>query len=820
MGLTMRFALRGMLLLLAMSIPANAAIAGDDILTPVGPELCVPAATDYTFMWWAHGSPIVSSDQPKLLCFRTGKYGMTMDVEKLKMLRLGAIATVQPADAVVSEPTRILEGLPEPDLAMSVKVGGRTYHAVKGAWKQNDWGEYPYRIIDSGHIFQRADILKLEFVDDQHEKLRALGRLEISAWPERLALRLDVTAEADLADGRPEITLDLNGQHFAGSASTDGGLWKAGEQRSAWDSFLPGSSNVPAADDTGSSIVTAESPKLGKVDVHYDPALGACIVAVPSEQWSVAKDLDHLERLKLTLSNPSAHATDLRLFFNHEEIGEGITGLCPMLRDSAGNPSGIPVQISKNWHRDPKARHLLDGPWFHGFSLVHLPARSTTQLEYDITYARWGGVPSASHAQLCLIGWGSNQLWEQSAIGSFGESICYDPDVGLGRSRIDDVRPLMVRSMAKGQPEWTWTTNVGGGDFLVYFDRNNAAKRLINVKTHHRAYGPNLTNVTYAGITEDGCLAAKVEVSLPRCDDINRSFYKLHYEVRRPTAFKRLAFFQLGADRYLGVSFGEVSLGNAQGLVQTFTPEVSKPNYEQTGLKVLGSVPWISLHKTVGDTTSPGASANRGLIIRSWRARLAGKDAPVFAALKGFPADNGRPSAVLELTPPPGVDELQPGDFVDAEIEMVVLPLSAEDYYGPNMNLSAALKTTGNTWKPVDREAKGNTLEVAAVHGTVVHAYPMVVRVDAEQTAEFQVTGGIGYVPITFTGLRDYKGYELLEEVKGTLTRVTQNVHGNDYWQVVYDPVAATWEMIFNVSLDSPADAAQTRRFVFKRGKL
>jgi hypothetical protein len=813
----MRFALHGVMLL-AMALPGKTAIAGEDVLKPVGAELCVPAPTDYTFMWWAHGSPTVAADHPKILCFRTGKYGMTMDVEKLKILHLGAMAAVEPAEAVVSETNGILESLPEPQLAMRVKMGGRTYHAVKGEWKPNDWGEYPYRIIDSGHFFQRADILNLEFVDDQHEKLQAQGRLEMSAWPARLALRLDVTAQADLTDGNPEITLDLNGQHLAGPASTARGLWKAGEQRSVWLCIAPGSSNVTTADDTGSGIVTAESPKLGKVDVHYDPALGAYIVAVPSEQWSVAKDLDHLEQLKVMLSNPGAHATSLRLFFDKEEIGEGITGLCPMLRDSAGNPSGIPVQISKNWHRDPKARHLLDGPWFHGFSLVHLPARSTTQLEYAITYARWGGVPAASHAQLCLIGWGSNQLWEQSAIGSFGESICYDPDVGLGRSRIDDVRPLMVRSMAKGQPEWTWTTNVGGGDFLVYFDRNNIAKRLINVKTHHRACGPNLTDVTYAGVTEDGCLAAEVEVSLPRCDDINRSFYRLHYEVRQPTAFKRLAFFQLGADRYLGVSFGEVATGNAQGLEQTFIPEVGKPHYEQKGLKVSGSTPWISLHQTVGDTTTPGASANRGLIIRSWKARLGGKDAPVYAALVGFPADNGRPSAVLELTPPPGIDELQPGDSVDAEIEMVVLPLSAEDYYGPNVNLSAALQAAGNTWKPVYREAKGNALQVAAVRGAIVHAYPLVIRVDAEQTADFQVTGGIGYVPITFTALSAYKGYELLEEVKGKLTRVTQRVHGNDYWQVVYDPVTTTWEMIFNVSLDSPDDHPQTRRFVFKRG--
>src|SRR5438093_1207887 len=86
---------------------------------------------------------------------------------------------------------------------------------------------------------------------------------------------------------------------------------------------------------------------------------------------------------------------------------------------------------------------------------------------------------------------------------------------------------------------------------------------------------------------------------------------------------------------------------------------------------------------------------------------------------------------------------------------LAAVPMAAEDYYGPNANLSAALKAGGNTWKPVYREAKGNALQVTGVRGTIRRAYPLVVQVDAEQTAEFQVTGGIGYVPFTFIGLSD-----------------------------------------------------------------
>ena len=57
----------------------------------------------------------------------------------------------------------------------------------------------------------------------------------------------------------------------------------------------------------------------------------------------------------------------------------------------------------------------------------------------------WKGLPAASHNQLALPGYKGhrNHLWEQSAIGAWGESICYDPENGLSAS-ITDVRGRWV----------------------------------------------------------------------------------------------------------------------------------------------------------------------------------------------------------------------------------------------------------------------------------------------------------------------------------------------------------------------------------------
>lgn len=103
-------------------------------------------------------------------------------------------------------------------------------------------------------------------------------------------------------------------------------------------------------------------------------------------------------------------------------ISSPITGMSAVLRDSAGNPTGIPIQISKNWHGRPEGG-VYAGVWFHGFSQVHLPPGAQLELELTLVYGHWAGFAAASHAQLCLIGWGSNPMWDQSALGSWGESI-------------------------------------------------------------------------------------------------------------------------------------------------------------------------------------------------------------------------------------------------------------------------------------------------------------------------------------------------------------------------------------------------------------
>ena len=131
-----------------------------------------------------------------------------------------------------------------------------------------------------------------------------------------------------------------------------------------------------------------------------------------------------------------------------------------------GRPSGIPVQVSKNWHNlGAGKRTVHDGTWLSVSTVLTLPADSTTELQLVLAFAHWGGVPAASHAQLSLIGWGSNGLWHESALGSFGEQMCYEPGRQQRNSIVTDARPFATCNMNDGNgscKKYGWTSNVGG----------------------------------------------------------------------------------------------------------------------------------------------------------------------------------------------------------------------------------------------------------------------------------------------------------------------------------------------------------------------
>jgi len=746
-----------------------------------------PRQGDYSFMWWANGwwwgtdwlgrSP----DGRRLLAVQAGRTGLVLDVERMEAPHLGLLSDLPPYEQAGAWVQQAVTGLPAGHLVLSIRAAGTTYtcrSAAGGDWG-GDYTNCPLSLIESGRFFNRYRIGRLVFANDAGGQLPVEANLEVLAWPDELTLRLTATPREDLPDASVHVA--LWGQDIDAASEDEPAPWPAGRTRQVELTLVAGGDGLAQRKEPAATVRLRVAQIEGgqAVQTEWDPLLRCQAIPVPLPEAGPA-------RLKVELENPSDAPATARLVFQRlrHKVG-GVIGACPVIRGLDGQPLGLAVQISKNWHRDPNHRLADEGPWLRFFTLVQLPPHERAGFEFTLLAGWWGSLPSVSHAQLCLIGYGVNQRWDQVAIGDWGETITYDPEINLSRAIIDDVRPLLVTSMGR-QREYSWTNNVGGGDFLVYVASEGGRqvrRNLVGMRATYELIGPNLTRAAYHGATADGAIAAAIEVSTPRADDIARHYHHFRYDVLRPTDFTRLAFYQLGADNYNDHTFERLAVGNASGLMEEWCPVKGGLNYSRVCVPLTGDAPWVSLHRADGTRDRGGAWANRGMVVRSWRARLGGKDVPI-PCISVYGSENGPASALVELSPPAGLTKLEPGDFVEATVELLTLPQHAEDYYGPNRPLRQALAEHPDSWQQVHRQAAGNHLDVSVHTGRLVEAYPPIVEVNTEQQVRLEIAGGVGYVPVTFTGLTSPGGYELYLTADGRRAPLDQSKLGSDFWQV------------------------------------
>jgi len=786
---------------------------------------------DYAFMWWAYGL----RNPSRVFHIQTNHYGLSFDFDDFELKTFGPILNAACEEEVLLQDNAIVESLDRAGLRCVVEHDGYRYQATKAG---PDWTDC--MLVESGKFFQRCWLEGVSFSGSGRGRtLSAHSSLEISAWPDRIALALYVRPDTTIRKGALEINLDVagayasllsegrvcglvdpSGRGFVFLTDTPeatmvcdvnqtsctvrletGDTWIAGMERSVGIVVYPVSGEDP---DLLQQVIRHESapvditacqvkPQVEDLPVSYDMRHGWTTIGLRNDQCGDYKESgnDRMEEVVFCLANADDQARQVRLNFAKEGRVCSVTGLSAILCDEQRNPLGIPIQLSKNWHNQ-KPSHRFAGTWYRGLTMLTVPPRTTLNIVYRSVNGHWGGVAAASHAQLCLIGWGSHQLWNEAALGAWGESICFEPDQGQVGGAVLDTRPLMV-----GQP-WRWTNNVGGADFLVYYDESNRKQWNSRMRTMYRRYCPNLTEVTYAGRTADKKIDLQYTVGIFRTDDIVRGIYRFRYDVREKVDFERLVLFQCGGDDYSYTGERLFACGNEQGLVREWQTQWGGDTYRTQPLELKGRIPWLSMHEAV--PRDEGATwANRGLVIRHWDAVLAGEPTRPWVAERGARV-RGTDTSLLDILPPPDVNQLLAGDYVEGEIHHIVMPQFASDYYGPNKQLAAALKKNENTWKMIRREAVGNDLDITVTKGTLRHKYPL--YIDAPEGADFVISGGLGYVPMTFGGLPDYHGYRLQKYVDETWVQVDQSVHGRDFWQTDYENRMGTWEITYTVSQD------------------
>ena len=556
-----------------------------------------PRVADTTSMWWKDGFPTRVTDASWLRRIQTGTYAFELNTETLAITHLAPISSELPTGS-----SEAWKKLTPAKLVLTIIVDGKRYRCKGGSKWSRLSGP---RLIESGRYLQRADVTNLIFVSEEGEVLPFDAHFETVAWPDRLGLIL--LAKPSQSQESPfdwkTITLSVvvrqgeqrwhESKRFINNPKDPIQQWKKVALTLAPQDQVEVPPQSPL-------VVKAKSASGEQYRVTHDPLLLRHRIDLdPQVSERAKRSNDTVERVSLTLTNPTNDPQAARLCFEKTGAGlrafEGspITGISAILCDKQGNPSGIPVQLSKNWHKSAE-KPLYSGTWLHASTLLHLPPESTSELQLIIVCGHWGGLPAASHAQLSLIGWGSNQLWEQSALGSWGESICYEPDQAQASATITDVRPLMVTDDPKKL--WSWTANVGGGDFFRLFDKDGkrVPPRSMTARPHRN--GPCLTEVTY-----QGTLGSEIEhattVSISRTDDLVRATYRLSMKVNETIAFSRLALFQVGSDTYNKTYEKKFAVGNDDTLSNEWSATWGGNLYRTPPIELLGENPWVSLHE-------------------------------------------------------------------------------------------------------------------------------------------------------------------------------------------------------------------------------
>ncbi len=523
-----------------------------------------------------------------------------------------------------------------------------------------------------------------------------------------------------------------------------------------------------------------------------------------------------MQDIDLSLENTANTDKRVRLCFQHIP-SSNVVGYNAMIRNANGEPSGLPLQASKNWHGN--IVQMYSGNWNREYTEIMVPANTTIQCKYTRTGAKWGETYGAFSHQLSTVGTGQSRSgWLEAGLGAYGENVTHSPDYQFGNSNVCDYRPFLVTSQAYGgsSSECGWTGNVGGMDMFVYTTGNSRVYQS-EVKTRFPRYSPNLTETSVSAYSADRKLKLDYTFYLNRSDDFTRVYYKVKVKALENTPFTRFDIFQMGGDNYNVHKTRSVVYGNDQGVLNILTPNNSGSNdYTGPAWAMPGDNPWIWAGDGIYTNGYGGINmdTNNGMIIRSYTGTFNGvtNNTPYLrerSSSIGFAAASGENPTSYCLVPPPGTASFSAGDSVEVLIEAMILPKQAVDYYGPNTNFANALVTFGNSWQLMFREVTGNDVTVTSSSNTVNNNYPISVAT-VNNTATITMTGGKGYVPIIFTGLSEVNNPKLWKLDGGCWTLVDQSTWGNDFWQADYNPETGLFDLIYNVNQDTPDDSPAT----------
>ena len=536
--------------------------------------------------------------------------------------------------------------------------------------------------------------------------------------------------------------------------------------------------------------------------LHYDPRYGVYEFILPEEKqcfdYNNPAERNIYDRILMDIVNPSNADILLPLCFRKDGFNVSITGMSPMIRDGeTGEHTGESVQITKDWHIHPDnkecaewfacdekdPRRLYEGKWSRFYTVLKIPAKSNVRREYTCAYENWGKYCAVSHAQLSLIGWGGYHIWEQTAFGSHGETICYQMDESSQcGSMIADIRPLYTVGNYGQRKKYEWSGNVGGGEFLRY-ERDGKRFELCDVFVDFFAQSPVLAETRYRMRTEDEKISCSLTVNEGRTTDAVSIIFNYRFDFNDNFSYDKLEYFNFPSVRYARKMFELFAYGNGKKITDTIS---LKNGFRRATLPNDGNNVWFFFYGVPDRNSSAFQNLNA-----QEQALASDQNANVLLTVRRYAeCVNGHtyyePNVVLHKEgercilslASRGKGRISKGNFVELCLELTVLPQKYEDFYGQSFDFDSQ-REKFNTPEFAYRISTLNAVTAEMARGTLIGNYPLIVRAD-EGEATFRIKGGRGLVNVRAEGFADYRNLLFLKNGKP----FDDGVHGADFWQV------------------------------------
>jgi hypothetical protein len=437
---------------------------------------------DYGFWHWPgnHRPVEVAPRVEPVMHFSTGYYGLSFDESTGDLGRMGALDTPMEYEPAATRDIATVEGLPAADLRFEAGADAATVRA-DGFLGANASVINRARLIDGGRFMNRVEIPTVTYSADAAYS----GRVEIASMPRHVVFNHTASSSAWRVGIAAHARVVLSGAVLAGLPDAtwlEAGraLRLTGADGEAWVFVVYSTPDRPTTLAYADGVLTAETTASvaagtpltvsllafptraagpaqtamylqptaaatvgyrllnragavrGTYDAAWDPTLGA--YRVPLQPINVAGDPTQTNydadptvhnlygRHELTIDTHGQPDVAVPLaMFSPEKLSLYITGGAPSLRDPDGQPNGLPLQISKNWHNPPN--------WYHLYTQPTVTGAAPYTMELTVASSRWGrDAYAASHAQLSLIGYNdAGGRWDESALGAFGASGAASP---------------------------------------------------------------------------------------------------------------------------------------------------------------------------------------------------------------------------------------------------------------------------------------------------------------------------------------------------------------------------------------------------------